>query len=253
MKRHIVISVVMGVTALVLYTGGVFGVDFIVPGVALDSVDFEAGADVTYLVIVHAYGTSDTSMVRLSVLDVMDDFSILEIVSGPYPTIEEETVTIRFALAKRFREYSTPDEIFECIDQIRVRNGTEPFRSPTREEIEEFDLRQIMFHANEDRRRRQMPAQEVATRAGSFPCDVVEYTTSDTRTVSLGGIEAERLREERSVLWFSPRIPFWGLVKSRVEMKRTTTILSTSVPAAPQAKKTITESILLSFEDPHER
>ncbi|UCF04315.1 MAG: hypothetical protein JSV33_10225 [bacterium] len=253
MRRIIVITIIVGVAAVALHPVAVAGVDFIVPGVTLESVDFKAGADVSYLVIVHAYETSDTSVVRLSVQDVSDDFCVLEISSGPFPSNEEETATIRFRLAMRFKEYSTPDEIFDCIDQIRVRNGTEPFRIPTQDEIEEFDLKQILLNTNESRQRRTLPVQEVETRAGSFPCDVVEYTMRDVRAVNLGGVEAERLREERSVLWFSSQIPFWGLVKSRVEMRRTTTILSASVPTAPQGKQTVTESVLLSFKDPFAR
>lgn len=224
------------------------GVDFIVPGVSLESVRFDAGTEVSYLILTRVYETCDTTTVRLAVLEGGGDDIVLEIASSPYPATEEETVTIRLELARDFPGISDPEEIMDYIGRILVKDGAEPFREPTAEEIDEFDLERILLRSGRKPEAPDIRADTMITEAGVFACDVIEYGRGDTTTVNLGGIDARREKRTRTVLWFSGEVPFWGLVGSRVE-EWTVTRLDSPVSTAPREKMTVTESVLLSYRN----
>lgn len=223
------------------------GVDFLIPGVSLESVSFDAGARVKYLVISYVYGESDSSVVDLAVIDYKDGEVIIEIASSPYPAIEGETVTVRLLIDENVKSISSPEEFDDCIRKISVKDGLEPFREPTEEEMEDFDINEIFLKSSAGMKVRVFDQEELETPAGRFGCDVYEYSKSDVYTVELGGIEAERFEQEISILWLSGDIPFWGLVRSRVEKTKLTRILEGVSPLEPEPRTTITESILISY------
>ncbi|MCK4237008.1 MAG: hypothetical protein KAX38_07795 [Candidatus Krumholzibacteria bacterium] len=227
------------------YSGNV---DFIVPGVSLDSISFDVGARVTYLIISQAYGTSDSSVVDLAVLDSTDSGILLEVVLSPYPGSKEETVTARLLLYGEIKKISSSDEIHSCIKEILVKEGTAPFRKPSAEEIEDFDLEKIFLSSNQGRTRNKLPAERVETPAGDFICEVDEISKGTVRPVKLGGIDAERELKERTVLWISDEVPFWGLVRSRVETTTSTRILKGAQLVNWKPRTTVTESVLISYK-----
>ena len=222
--------------------------DFLVPGVSLDMVSFDAGTSVTYLIIAEAYGEKDSSLVHLAVIDLVGDDVVLEIASSPYPESGEETITVRLRIAEDVKTITSPDEFYTYLKEIHVRDGCEPFRSPTEDEIEDFELEKMFLPAGERMERTVHPPEIRETLVGDFTCEKVELRRSDVRPVSLGGIQAERLEEERSTLWLSPDVPFWGLVQSRVERRTATKILMPGRQREVEPRITVTESILLSFK-----
>jgi hypothetical protein len=144
----------------------------------------------------------------------------------------------------------TPDEFYACISDILVRDGTEPFREPSLEELEDFDIGRFFLKRNEGLMRQELEPEEVEVPAGTFPCDVFEYFRSDQRDVAMGGITAERFEDERSILRISSKVPFWGLVRSRVEKSSKTVYPGGRNPRETMLKVTVTESVLLDYSTP---
>ncbi len=222
------------------------GVDFIVPGVSLESVDFTPGTSVSYLVVSRSYEVEDSSFVSLSVLRADAGSVVLQIVSSTYPLEDEESVTVRLTLSGKYKEIETPKEYLSCIEDIQVKEGLSQFREPSLEEIEDFDLERLFLESNRGMEQSRLQPEEVVTPAGSFECEVYEYFRSDTSAVTMGGVQAARLEEERSILRISGDVPFWGLVGSTIERKSSTVIESVSRFRKPRPTVTMTESVLIS-------
>lgn len=229
---------------LVSAAGAAAAADFLVPGVSLSSVSFEEGVGVWYLVVTESEGIGDTAMVALEVLAVENGEVELEIVSAPFPPLPEETVTIRVTMAKTVAAARTRDELRAGIRRVLVREGTGEFREPTGEELDEFELERVFIKRSEDARETLLPDERVETPAGSFECDVREYLEESKRIVSLGGVKGEKIETNRSTLWISGEVPFWGLVRSRVERSAMTRIRGDNPFGEPRPRSSVTESIL---------
>ncbi len=67
--------------------------------------------------------------------------------------------------------------------------------------------------------------------------------------VELGGVGALRCEREETLIWLSPDVPFWGLVRSRIE-RESSTELQGDHRFQPKPKRTVTGSVLLSFSRP---
>jgi hypothetical protein len=106
--------------------------------------------------------------------------------------------------------------------------------------------------ANDQSERRALQPARITTPAGSFLCDGVELSRKETRQVSLGGVQAERIEEMTSRLWLAREVPLWGLVKSRIE-KTDITRSSAARAAGATPRVTVTESTLLSYRRPRGR
>lgn len=216
-------------------------VDFLVPGVSLAAIEFEPGARVSYFIVSEAFGVPDTSVVDLAVLEHQMGEVLLEVASSPWPRARSETFTVRLRLVDRVREIFSPEEFRECVLEILVRDGEEPFREPGEEELDELDIDGIFIRSRENADRRSLGTELVETGAGSFLCEKSEIVDSVVRPVTIGGINARRVESERTVLWTSIEVPFWGLVRSRVE-RASTTEYPGSEQAAPRLSTT--ESLL---------
>lgn len=229
---------------------GAADVDFLVPGVSLGSIEFEKGAAVSYLVISEAHGIRDTSTVGLEVICSGGEDIELEIVSSDWPGSVEETVAVRLRLCPEAGEAASAEEFFSCVRSIRVREGAGEYREPSPEEIGDFEIERLFLGGGEGTETRSLGEEEIATPAGTFECRVLEHARAETREISLGGFEAVRSEKEISVLHMSSRVPFWGLVRSRVE-RRVTTEYSGEASAPPSRPAvTVTESVLRSFTTP---
>lgn len=225
-------------------------VDFLVPGVSLHSVDFTAGTSVSYLIISEAHGIRDSSLVTLGVIGKDDGGACLEISSTTWPPVDMETITVLLTLCPGAEEMNTPEEFYSCISDIMVKNGTEPFREPSMEELEEFDIGRLFLRRGEGLKQEELEPEIVEVPAGRFSCAVYEYSRSDRRDVAMGGITAERFEEEKSILRISPEVPFWGLVKSRVKRTSKTTYPGGRTQREARPKVTVTESVLLEYSIP---
>jgi hypothetical protein len=223
------------------------GIDFLVPGVSLASVSFNPGARVRYLVTSEALGSIDSSEVELAVLECHTDEVFLEISTTQIPKIEEESVTVRMRLDRRVTSILSPAEFKECVREILIREGTEQFRVPSEDEIADYEFDRVFRKREEDTVRRDLGTERIETAAGAFDCDIVELSRRDLRAVQLGGIDAQRVEEEVSTVWLSGDVPFWGMVKSTVEHRRETRLLTDSPPVTLAPHTTITASILVHY------
>ncbi|MBN1164171.1 MAG: hypothetical protein JXB45_06310 [Candidatus Krumholzibacteriota bacterium] len=229
------------------------GVDFMIPGVSLEEVDFTAGSRVAYLVISRTYGVDDSSLVELAVLDFSAEGIELEILSAPYSGRGEESVRIRLSLAPHFQKVKSPGEFYSCLRELRIQEGTGPFREPTREEIGDFDLDRLFLKQSRESKPTELAPRIMTTPAGSYTCRGYNFFFSDSSRVSMGGLEAVRREEESSLLWLCDSIPFWGLVKSEVKRTSHTSVGSPSPRRVSRPKVTLTDSILLSWESRKKR
>jgi len=228
-------------------------VDFLIPGMSLDSVSLVPGARVSYLVISSGFGAADSSVVELRVLERRAGTVTLEVLSSPYPKSISESTRLRMRLSEGILRASSPEEARACVREVLVRNGTEPYRAPTAKEREEFDIEGVFSRARPDARRTSLGAASLATPAGTLRCALVEYASTETRAVFLGGVEAVRRETIASRLWLAKEIPFWGLARSRVE-KTTATMEAGGAPRVLGAPKTtLTESVILSYRAPRGR
>jgi len=223
--------------------------DFLVPGISLRSVSFEAGTRVAYLIISESYGIADTSVVELAVLEADVGAVLLEVSTSPYPRTPDETVWVRLRFDEGVREIESSDEFMSFVQEVLVREGsTGTFEQPESEEIEELELERMFLPSRADTERVPLGREEVETPAGRFPCDKYGVRSERSMQVQLGGIEAVRYEREETFIWLSPDIPFWGLVRSRIERES-----STSLPKRPRfqprPKTTLTESVLVSYKN----
>jgi hypothetical protein len=228
------------------------GIDFLVPGMSLESVSLVPGARVSYLVISKSFGASDSSFVEIDVLEHAGGAFRLEIVSSPYPRSKQESVTVRLRLSERVTAAVSAESFRACMLDVAIKEGTGAFRTPTADELDDMDLESIFVRESDGMQRTRLEPDSIATPAGVFLCEGAEYARDETRPVSLGGVDARRIEEEKSRVWISRDIPLWGLVKSTVE-KRSRTIAA-GVPASEsRARETSTESILLFYRTPRGR
>ena len=247
--NHISACLTLG-TLIVASSPAAAEVDFLVPGVSLHSVDFTAGTLVSYLIISEAHGIRDSSLVTLEVTENGSGGAGLEITSTTWPPVDAETITVRLTLCADADEMKTPGEFYACISDILVRDGTEPFREPSFEELEDFDIGRLFLKRSEGLKRQELEPESVKVPAGTFRCDVFEYFRSDRRDVAMGGITAERFEQERSILRISSKVPFWGLVRSRVERTSKTSYPGGRNPRETRPKVTVTESVLIEYSTP---
>lgn len=250
--RRTVPAILVALGVCVAVSAPARAIDFLVPGMPLESVSLVPGARVSYLVTSQSFGATDSSYVELRVLDRAGGAFRLEILSCPYPPSKEGSTTVRLRLAERFTSARTSEAFRSCLEEIRVREGAGAFRSPTQKELDDLDIEGLFVRANDRSERRALEPARIATPAGSFLCDGVELSREETRQVSLGGVQAERTEEMTSRLWTSRDVPLWGLVKSRIEK---TLLTRSSAARAHEAtpRVTVTESILLSYRRPRGR
>lgn len=229
--------------------GSAAGLDFLVPGISLRSVSFEAGTGVSYLIVSESFGVADTSVVELDVLETGDETVLLEVSTSPFPRNEEETIWVRMRFGQGVREIATPDRFMSFVREVLVREGgSASFERPSDEEIEELGLERMFLPSRPDSARVPLGSEEVETPAGDFLCGKYRLGEERSMPVQLGGVDAVRYEREETLIWLSPEIPFWGLVRSRIERES-----STDLPAGsrfqPRPRTTLTESILLSYRD----
>ena len=227
--------------------------DFLVPGISLRSVSFEAGARVSYLIISESYGIADTSVVELAVLETGGGKVLLEVSTSPYPRTPDETLWVRLRLGEGVRKIESSEEFMPFVQEVLVREGSGGiFERPESEEIDELELERMFLPSRADMERVSLGSEEVETPAGGFLCDKYGLKSEKSLQVQLGGVEAVRYEREETFIWLSSDIPFWGLVRSRIERES-----STSLPGdrrfQPRPKKTLTESILISYTNAESR
>jgi len=221
--------------------------DFLVPGISLRSVSFDPGSRVAYLVVTESYGVADTSVVELAVLEAGCGTALLEVSTSPYPRLPDETAWVRLRLDEGVRDMETSDRFVSFVREVLVREGeTGPFEEPSKEDVEELDLERMFLPSGADSERVPLGREEIGTPAGDFLCDKYGLENERSMEVKLGGVDAVRREREDTTIWLSPDIPFWGLVRSRIE-RESSTILPDGSRFQPRPKTTVTESILISY------
>ena len=234
------------VAALVPADSPAGGLDFLLPGISLRSVEFDSGSSVTYMIISESYGIPDTSMVELAILEADVGSAIIEVSTSPYPRILEETVRVRMRLSEGVRGIEAPEEFSSHASEILVKEGDGPFQAPSSEDLEELELERMFLSSQEDSLRISLGREDIDTPAGTFSCDKKEIIKRKESEVNLGGVEAVRVEKERTILWLSSDIPFWGLVRSRIERENSTT-LADDPGFRQEPRRSATESVLISF------
>jgi hypothetical protein len=227
-------------------------IDFLIPGMTLESISLVPGARVAYLVTSESFGATDSSYVELRVVEHKRRVLLIEIISSPYPRSKERGMTVRLRLADRVTSATSSEVFRSCLEEMLIRDGDGAFRAPTDEELDDLDVDRLFIRANDHALRRPLEPARIATPAGTFLCDGMELARNETKPVSLGGVQVQRSEEETSRLWLSRDVPLWGLVKSSVE-KKSFLKASGSRPGDERPRVIVTESILISYTRPGSR
>jgi hypothetical protein len=222
------------------------GLDFLLPGISLRTVAFDSGASVSYMIISESYGIPDTSIVDLAILEARDGHAVIEVSTSPYPRLVEETVSVRMRLSEGIRGMESPEEFSSYASEILFKEGEGPFQAPSEQDLEELELERMFLASPDDSSIVEIGMEDAVTPAGTFSCEKREMTSRESSDVSLGGVEALRIEMERTILWLSPEIPFWGLVRSRIERESSTRVMGDS-SYEYRPRRSVTESILISF------
>jgi len=223
--------------------------DFLVPGISLRSVSFEAGTSVSYLIVSESYGVSDTSVVELAVLEAEAGTVLLEVSTSPFPRIPDETVRVRLRLEEGVREIESSEQFMSYVREILVKEGgSSGFERPENEDIEELELERMFLPSRSDSERVPLGDEEIETPAGCFTCEKFGFEDERSMQVQLGGVDAVRYEREETLIWLSSDVPFWGLVRSRIERETSTTLPEDS-RFQPRPRRTLTESILVSYSN----
>lgn len=223
--------------------------DFLIPGISFGDIDFRAGTKVKYIVISEVYEVRDSSLVGLSVIDSIEDKTVLEITSSPWPETPSEMITIRVTMMENCDSIESLGNLSSILEKVMIKEGDKPFRKATEKEIEDFDLDGIFIHP-EEFKERNLSSVELKTPAGQFNCELKEFYNKRERKMNLGGNEAVRFEEETNLLWISGEVPFWGLVKSEVTKKTYTRMnLYHSSDRKLNVKETFLRSVLISFTE----
>jgi hypothetical protein len=238
--------------ACAIMSGRGNAIDFLVPGMTLESISLVPGARVAYLVTSESFGATDSSYVELRVIEHRRRAFLVEIFSSPYPRSKEESTAVRLRLADRVTSVESSEEFRSCLEEMLIREGSGVFRAPTKEEMDDLDIERLFIHPSDHALRRPLEPERISTPAGTFLCDGAEVARSETKSVNLGGVQAQRSEEETSRLWLSNDVPLWHLVKSSVEKKSFIKTPGTrSQDERPRV--TVTQSVLLSYTRPRGR
>ncbi|MCX5752913.1 MAG: hypothetical protein NTW97_04605, partial [Candidatus Krumholzibacteria bacterium] len=165
--RAIVFACAFALAAAVA-PAGAGGVDFLVPGMSLESVSLVPGARVSYLVVSKSFGAADSSFIELRVLEHKGGAFRLEIVSSPYPRSKKESVTVRLRLAERVISAASPESFRSCLLEIVIKEGTGAFREPTARELDDMDIESIFLRPDDGLLRTPLAAEKIAVPAGVF-------------------------------------------------------------------------------------
>ena len=222
--------------------------DVLVPGMPLAAATLVPGERAAYRVVTRSLGSADTSFVEMGVLERRDGRLRIEISFGPYPRRARETTTVRMLLAERVLSIVAGAEFRACLIETLVREGSGRFRPATAAELDDLGIDDLFVPADASRSRAALAPQRVRTDAGTFVCAGIATTKRDERDVTLGGVRAKRVEEERTVLWRSAEAPLWGLVTSSVERRSVVERPGASFPGAPRV--TIIESTIISASIP---
>jgi hypothetical protein len=246
-RLELLINSTILVILLTVLCTQVFSVDFLLPGVSLASISFEEGAMVRYLTISQTFGVRDSSLVELEVLDRSEGEMVLLINNSSYPPLPRETVSVKIVMREEITKMTSPSEFRNYISAVYVSQGGGDFQEATEEEIDDFDLDGLFIESSEEIEEFSPDSGKIVTPAGKFDCQISEYKSSSTRKINLGGVEGYKKKVGFSKYWKSDKVPFWGVVRSRVE-KKSTTFISTGSPFyEPESKVVLTESILIGF------
>ncbi len=223
--------------------------DFLIPGISFEEINFGSGARVEYLIISEVYEIKDTTMVTFSVLDSLEDKTVLEIISSPWPQNPREMIVIRVMMSDGGSTTGSLNNIYSVLEKVIIKEGESPFREATEKEIKDFELDKLFIHS-EEFRKKQLPPGRLKTPAGEFRCELKEFSRKWERKINLGGNEATRFEEEKNLLWTSGEVPFWGLVQSEVTRKTYTKMDSPHIlEGMLNSKETFLRAILISYTE----
>ncbi len=243
------LCIAAGLSCAAAVQTGAADLDFLVPGISLRSVSFEAGTSVSYLIVSESYGVSDTSVVELAVLEAEAGTVLLEVSTSPFPRIPDETVWVRLRLEEGVREIESADRFMSYVREVLVKEGgSDGFERPDSEDVEELELERMFLPSRADSERVPLGGEEMETPAGRFTCDKFGFESERSMQVQLGGVDAVRYEREETLIWLSSDVPFWGLVRSRIERESSTTLPADS-RFQPRPRRTLTESILVSYRN----
>jgi len=235
-----------------IQSGEVYGrVDFILPGLFLDSLSVRESCSVRYLVVNEAFGEKDSTELMIDYDPHSGDLPEIRILSMPLAGGQEDTFLVRISFKRLPENIHSPDEFRDCIEEILFKSGDQPLRHPTEEELKKVGFNELFSKPGFNEGPVSMKGELVKTSLGDFKCKVREFKRVTKKKVRLGGIDALKMDEIHVTLWKSVEIPIFNLVKSRIERRR---IIKPAGPGDFEISKprvTVTTAYIIGYKRGH--
>ncbi len=196
--------------------------DWLLPGIDLRGVRFEAGAWCRYRVIDEAEGIRDTTVVDVS---VPIDGAVgpvrhgsatawwVEFANGAPGTPESERDVLRVLVDADITKRARGDSLAAYVRGYWVRRGGGAVEPGDLAELDRLTL-------GSDATWNELPDTTVETEAGRFACHRRVRVRRDDRRTPRGRVTVVLRRVDRWTLWLSDDVPLFGLVACRIDRLR---------------------------------
>ncbi len=241
-------SIIFMVLFLSVSPGELYGrVDFIIPGLFLDSLSVGEGCSVKYLVVNEVFGERDSTELLIDYALNTGNYPEIRISSFSFNEGRKDTFSVIFLFKRPPENIHSSDEFKDSIKEILVKEGDQPLRHPSEEELRKFGFEELFSRPDFDEVSVSPDVELISTSCGDFKCRVRGYKQVTRKKVKLGGIDAVKVEEISVTLWKSVDVPLFNLVKSRIERKRVTRPISSYGLEISKPRKSITTTYLLGY------
>jgi len=241
-------SIIFIVLFLSVSTGELYGsIDFIIPGLFLDSLSVGESCSVKYLVVNQVFGEKDSTELLIDYVLNPGNNPEIHISSFSFSEGREDTFSVVILFKRPPENIHSSDEFKDSIKEILVKEGDQPLRHPSEDELRRFGFDELFSRPDFDEVSVSPGKELINTSCGDFECRVRGYKQVNRKKVKLGGIDAVKVEEISVTLWKSADVPLFNLVKSRIERKRVTRPIGSYGLEISKPRKSITTTYLLGY------
>jgi len=202
---------------------------FLLPGVDIRSADLEVGGWCRYLVVDEAEGVRDSVFVYAAVVGREEGDSgesyWLEFASAPAGTGPEDLDVTRLLLSSTITDLARGDSLYHYVREMYVRRGTEPPHAADPRDLKRLTL----TDPTSDDDWKRSADEKVTTALGVIACERKELLVEESREVPTGRVKIVQRKRDHFIVWSSPRVPLFGLVRCVIEREHD----SKTIPRLP--------------------
>jgi hypothetical protein len=192
----------------------------LLPGIDMRAIAFEVGAWCRYRVIDEAMGQADTSTVYIAVVgretsDAGGAYWLEVATIAPGETESGQDVA-RALVDERIKTIAPGDSLHHFISRYYTRKGDGPVEEGDPKQLRRLSMASPASAADwkiQSERSVQVPA-------GTFVCEQRSFESTESRDIPSGRVILKQKRSDRVIVFTSPKVPVFHLVKSEIERTR---------------------------------